>query len=55
MSPTTPTTDPPTAAECDTDAVATAGMGTAARMTRERADSAQPKYVGVCLHECGRM
>ena len=34
---TTPTTDPPTATECDTDAAATAGMGTAARMTRERA------------------
>ena len=30
---TTPTTDPPTAAECNTEAEATAGMGTAARMT----------------------
>ena len=29
--PTTPMTDPPTAAECDTDAAATAGMGTAAK------------------------
>ena len=27
-------TDPPTAAECNTDAAATAGMGTAARMAR---------------------
>ena len=35
--PTSPTTDPPTAAECNTDAAATAGMGTAARMTRVRA------------------
>ena len=31
---TTPTTDPPTAAECNTEAEATAGMGTAARMTQ---------------------
>jgi len=30
-------TDPPTAAECNTEAAATAGMGTAARMTRVRA------------------
>ena len=34
---TTPTTDPPTAAECNTEAEATAGMDTAARMTRVRA------------------
>ena len=34
---TTPTTDPLTAAECNTEAEATAGMGTAARMTRVRA------------------
>ena len=30
-------TGPPTAAECTTEAEATAGMGTAARMTRVRA------------------
>ena len=30
--PTTPTTDPPIAAERNTEAAATAGMGTAARM-----------------------
>ena len=34
---TTPTTDPPTAAECNTETEATAGMRTAARMTRVRA------------------
>ena len=33
----TPTTDPPTGAECNTEAEATAGMGTATRMTRARA------------------
>jgi len=30
-------TDPPKAAECNTEAEATAGMGTVARMTRVRA------------------
>ena len=34
---TTPTTDPPTAAECNTEAEARAGMGTVARMTCVRA------------------
>ena len=35
--PTSPATNPTTAAECSTEAAATAGMGPAARMTRERA------------------
>ena len=35
--PPTPTTDPPTAADCNTEAEARAGVGTAARMTRVRA------------------
>ena len=32
--PTTPTTDPPTAADCNTETEARAGMGTATLMTQ---------------------